>query len=143
MNITDTKCKSFAHGYTHFCTGCKTFSSAQIDDSCGWGAVNYCPCCGDEKLLTTTEELLDFCEQKDTDPVNFYKAFPREQKIPNSRTGATPRQVEWIVNCVMADKAKHIPVTIESLTSQLGYYKEIVEKVFKELNITETEEYFL
>lgn len=139
MNITEIKFKSFAHGYTHYCTQYGLFFSARFDSDLG-SEIEYCPCCGDDNLLSDIEELLDHCESYNTDPVNFYKAFPRDKKIPNSRTGATPRQVEWIVNCVIADKEKKLPVTIESLAAQLGYCRELVQKVFEELHITETTE---
>lgn len=139
MNITKIKFKTFANGYSHFCAGCGIFFSAQLDADYAL-EVNCCSCCGDERLITDIEGLLDYCEHKNTDPVNFYKAFPRNELIPNSRTGATPRQVEWIVGCVKSDKGKKLPVTIESLGAQLGYYKEMVKKVFEELHITEDRE---
>jgi predicted RNA-binding Zn-ribbon protein involved in translation (DUF1610 family) len=135
MNITNVKAGNFANGFSHFCPNCGRFFSVQFMD--GEDEIGYCPNCGEEFLLTTIDGLLDHCATHHTDPVNFYHAFSPNEPIPQSRTGATPKQVEWIVGCVTSDKQKKLTVTAESLAAQLGYNKEIVTKVFEELHITE------
>jgi hypothetical protein len=137
MDITSVNPGAFANGFGYFCTGCGRFFSVQGNDDYIERA-DYCPYCGKEEPLTTVAELLCHCDFNFTDTVNFYSAFPPDEPIPQSRTGATPRQVEWIVGCVTSDKEKKTPVTIESLAADLGYDKEIVAAVFEELHITET-----
>jgi len=138
MNITNTKPDAFANGFDYFCVNCGRFFSAQIMDDNGDIAVSFCPHCGESDLIDSIEGLLTHCDDHFTDPVNFYHAFPSGEPIPHSRTGATPKQVEWIIGCVISDKQKKLPVTIESLAAQLGYDKEMVGRVFDELHITET-----
>ena len=142
MNITSVKTGGFANGFSYFCLDCGRFFSAQFMkqfmDADGEIEAEWCPNCGGGDLITGADILLDYCFNTGSDPVNFYHAFPPDEPIPNSRTGATPRQVEWIVGCVISDKQKKFPVTAESLAGQLGYDKEIVVKVFEELYITET-----
>ena len=138
MNITDIKFKSFANGYNHYCTDCRIFFSVQIMGSEGI-KVSHCPCCGGlYSRLSGIEALLIHCKNTNTDPVNLYHAFPHNEPIPQSRTGATPHQVRWIIGCAKADKEKNLPVTVDFLAGQLGFDKEIVKKVFEELHITET-----
>jgi hypothetical protein len=127
----------FANGFGYFCTGCGRFFSVQSDDD-GADRAYHCPYCGKDEPLTTAAELLAHCDFNFTDTVNFYGAFPPDEPIPRSRTGATPRQVERIVGCAISDKAKKIPVTVESLAARLGYDRETVAAVFDELHITET-----
>jgi len=144
MKITKVKAGNFANGFSCFCKNCGRFFSVrfllgdvvltQPDD-----AVEYCPYCGEDGILFSAEDLLDYLADNDTDPVNFYHAFPQDVPIPNSRTGATPKQVEWIVGCVISDRRKKIPVTAKSLADQLGYSRDVVKKVFEELHIPETE----
>jgi len=146
MNITNVKeNKNFANGFDYFCVECgkffsvkAAFFSAQLD--IGTLEVEYCPYCGEDNFLDSISELIDYCDENDTDTVNFYNAFPPDELIPQSRTGATPLQVEWIVDCVVNDKEKKLPVTIKSLAAQLGYDKKVVAAVFEELYITETGE---
>jgi len=140
MNITNfIKPGNFANGFSYFCLDCGRFFSAQFMDG-GNEGIGYCPDCGNSNLIDTIVELLDHCAFYHTDPVNFYHAFPPDEPIPNSRIEITPRQVERIVGCVISDKQRKLPVTIESLAAQLGYDKEIVAKVFDELHIAETME---
>jgi len=139
MNITSVKTGIFANGFSYFCKDCNIFFSVQIMDEYK-DETEYCPSCGGDALISSIEELLDHLSDHDTDPVNFYHAFPPDEPIPNSRTGATPRQVEWIIGCVTSDIEKKLPVTAESLAAQLGYNREVVVKVFEELHITETAE---
>jgi len=137
MNITTVNPDSFANGFSYFCTNCNMFFSVQAMNEYK-DVIEHCPSCGCDELICSAEELLEHCADNGTDPINFYHAFPPDEPIPNSRTGATPEQVEWIVGCVIGDKQKNLPVTAESLAAQLGYDKEIVVKVFDELHITET-----
>ena len=129
--------KPFANGFGYFCAECGIFFSVQMEPGV-IGGVNACPCCGGDAIIRSAEALLDYCICNLTDPVNFYSAFPPGEPIPDSRTGATPRQVEWIVGCAASDKQKKLPVSIGSLADQLGCNKEIVAAVFEELHITET-----
>jgi len=140
MNITNVKPDHFANGFDYFCVNCGNFFSAQVMDDDRDDAVLFCPHCGEDFLAERITDLIDHCVTHHTDTVNFYHAFPPDEPIPQSRTGATPKQVEWIVGCVISDKQKKLPVTIESLAVQLGYDKEMVTKVFDELHITETME---
>lgn len=148
MNITSVNAGGFANGLSCFCPNCARFFSAQFLDSGDNLLFNvfsdagmvFCPHCGCDELISSSEELTDYLVDHDIDPVNFYHAFPPDEPIPQSRTGATPKQVEWIVGCVISDKQKKIPVSIESLAAQLGYDEEIVRNVFYELHITETTE---
>jgi hypothetical protein len=149
MNITGVKPApdAFANGFSYFCTDCGKFFSVQVMDDdkdtdrvilCDQTIINYCPSCGGEWLYVSITGLLDHCDTYDIDPVIYYHAFPPDKPIPRSRTGATPKQVEWIVGCVISDKEKKFPVTVESLAAQLGYNKNVVRKIFEELHITET-----
>jgi len=140
MNVTIINPGAFANGFDHFCANCGRFFSVQFMDGDRYNTVSHCPNCGEDILITTIAELLGHCAAHQTDPVNFYHAFPPDEPIPNSRIEIIPRQVEWIVGCVISDKQRKLPVTIESLAAQLGYDKEIVAKVFDELHITETAE---
>jgi len=143
MKITSVKTGGFANGFGCFCADCGRFFSVQFLEgnvvvTRPADEVEYCPYCGEGNILFSVEELLDHLADHDTDPVNFYHAFPHGEQIPNSRTGATPKQVEWILGCVISDRWKKIPVTAKSLADQLGYSKEVVTKVFEELHIPET-----
>jgi len=138
MNITNTKPGAFANGFDYFCVNCGRFFSAQFMDNNHHVAVLFCPHCGEDFLIRGTPKLIDHCIKYHTDTVNFYHAFPPDEPIPHSGTGATPKQVEWIIGCVISDKQKKLPVTVESLAAQLGYDKEMVGRVFNELHITET-----
>jgi len=135
MNITSVKAGNFANGFSYFCPNCGRFFSVQFMG--GENEIEHCPNCG-ASPLSRVDDLLHYCADFGTDPVNFYHAFPPDKPIPQSRTGAAPKQVEWIVGCVMSDKQKNLPVTAESLAAQLGYDKEVVAKVFEELHITES-----
>ena len=128
---------NFANGLNIFCTECNSFFSVKEGPE-GDQCVQFCPFCGCDELIFDIDEFLEYLADSDTDPINFYKAFPLDELIPNSGTGATPRQVDFIVGCVMDDKQKKLPVTVESYAAQLGYDKEIIRKVFEELHITET-----
>lgn len=127
---------NFANGFNYFCTRCNTFFNAITNDSDD--PISCCPVCGDDFLVSSIDEFLEHLADNNTDPINFYQAFPPDEPLPNSRTGATPRQVDFVVGCVMNDKQKKLPVTVESYAAQLGYDEEIVRKVFEELHITET-----
>lgn len=138
MNIA-VKPGAFANGFDYFCGDCGRFFSAQTKDIFGnSGEVSFCPCCSQAEPIVSTAELLTYCEFNSTDPVNFYSAFPPDEPIPQSRTGATPKQVEWIVGCVISDKEKKLPVTVWSLAADLGYDTEVVRRVFEELHIIES-----
>jgi len=143
MNITSVKTGGFANGFSHWCSNCGRFFSAQfLEDGAVFAqpcdTIDYCPHCGGNKLISSAEELVDYCSNHGADTVNLYHAFPPEEPIPNSITGATPKQAERIMGCVISDKQKNLPVTAESLAAQLGYNREVVVKVFQELCITET-----
>ena len=141
MNIAAVTPKPFANGFDHFCPDCGVFFSVQYEkDKIRDIETENCPSCGGDLLMKSPEEITGYCNTYEIDPVNFYKAFPPDEPIPQSCTGATPRQVEWIIGCVISDKLKKIPVTIESLSSQLGYEKNIVAAVFEELHITQDKE---
>jgi len=140
MNITSVKTGNFANGFSFFCPNCGDFFSVQFykSDTVFAYSAEYCPSCGCDELITSVEELIDYLEDRDTDTVNFYNAFPPDEPLPNSRTGATPKQVEWIIGCAISERQDKFPVTVESLAAQLGYNKNVVAAVFEELHITET-----
>jgi len=142
MNITSVNAGNFANGFDYFCPDCGRFFSVQFMkqfmDADGEIEAEWCPNCGCDELICSAEDLLNHLADHDTDPVNFYHAFPPDEPIPNSRTGATPKQVEWIIGCSISDRDKKLPVTAESLAAQLGYNREVVVKVFEELHIPET-----
>ena len=128
---------AFANGFDYFCVNCGHFFSAQIADAIGnEGDVSFCPRCGEDCLAEKISDLIIYCVTNDSDTVNFYSAFPPDKPLPRSRTGATPEQAKWIVDCVISDKQKKLPVTAESLVNELGYDKKIVEAVLDELHIT-------
>jgi hypothetical protein len=139
MDITSVKPApgAFAHGFRYFCCDCNEFFSVYLKSKPA-RPIEACPLCGEFNFIYSIDGLLNHCADSDIDPVSFHHSFPHDELIPHSRTGATPRQVEWILGCVQNDKQKNIPVTIESLASQLSYSKAVVEKVFEELHITET-----
>jgi DNA-directed RNA polymerase subunit RPC12/RpoP len=135
MSITKTSRNpdAFANGFDYFCVNCGYFFSAQIADTLGnKGEVSFCPRCGEDILAERTLDLIDHCITNHADTVNFYSAFPPDKPLPHSRTGATPKQVEWIIGCATSST----PATIESLAAELGYDKKIVEAVLDELHIT-------
>jgi len=127
---------NFANGFNTFCPDCGIFFSVQIEPDV-IGSVCFCPYCGEDNLLTKTTDLVDHCLDNDTDPVNFYRAFPPDEPIPESRTGATPRQVSIIIDLVVARKQEKLPVTAEAIAGKSDFHIEIVRKVFEELHITE------
>jgi len=126
----------FANGFSHFCTECNVFFSVRAADAIGTAA--FCPYCGKEDPLASTGELLAYCDHELTDPVNFHGAFPPDEPIPQSRTGATPRQVEEIVSLVALRRRHRHPVTVESIAGPSAAHRDITGKVFEELHITET-----
>jgi hypothetical protein len=137
-NLTKPKKQnSFANGFDCFCPECERFFSIKIEPDINGGA-EFCPVCGEDDLIKNTKELLLFLEEKDTDPVNFYKAFPPDEPIPLSRTGATPLQVEIIFSMVVEKKRNKLPCTVESIAGDNERFRDIVQKVFEELHITET-----
>ena len=132
----NNKKTNFANGYNYFCTDCGIFFSVSVeaDVIC---AVKYCFCCAEDNIISSTEELLEYCNENDTDPVNFYKAFPLYEKIPQSCTGATPHEVSTIINLVGIRKQKALPLTVEIITLLTYFNADVVKKVFEELHITE------
>ncbi|MDR0301515.1 MAG: hypothetical protein LBI04_04280 [Treponema sp.] len=141
MKITNIKPApgKFANGFQYFCPDCGMFFSIQVMDITDSGCmVSICPHCGEDSLITTIDQLLRCCTMHGTDPVNFYHAFPPDEPIPHSCTKATPKQVEWIIGCVLNDKREKLPITVKSLAAELGYKEETIRKVFEELHITET-----
>jgi len=125
---------NFANGFNNFCGRCGHFFAVRVDEDIR-GFIKSCPICADENIIFTVDELLDHLQSNDTDPINFYKAFPPDEPIPNSRTGATPRQVANILQIVT--QRHDIPLTIESVAGNCEITQEIVRKVFEELHITE------
>jgi hypothetical protein len=131
------KKSNFANGFDNFCCECGVFFSAELEPDV-IGSVEFCPYCGEDLLIFTTKGILDHCTDHGTDPVNFYKAFPPDEPIPQSRTGATPRQVSIIIDLVAARKERKHPVTVESVAGPNDFLVDVVRKVFEELHITET-----
>ena len=128
---------NFANGFDNFCCECGVFFSVELEPDV-IGSVGHCPYCGEDLLFTSCADLVRYCLDNDTDPVNFYKAFPPDEPIPQSRTGATPRQVSMIIDIVVARKKKKLPITVENVAGPSDFCIEIVGKVFEELHITET-----
>jgi len=125
---------NFANGFNHYCAECTIFFNAKTEPADL--PVEYCPVCGkNEYVLNSVDELLDELEDNEVDPVNFYNAFPPDEPIPNSCTGATPRQVALILDLVA--NRHDIPLTIESIAGNCETSREVVRNVFKELHITE------
>lgn len=127
---------AFANGFGYFCTNCGRFFSAQIEDD--MGKVECCPYCGEYGPLTTVIDLLHYCADYDYDPANFHGAFPLDEPIPQSDTGATPRQVRVITSMAMLGRRERRPVTVGSIAAESGYPQGMVAKVFDELHITES-----
>ena len=145
MNIAGVKPGAFANGFDYFCPDCGVFFSVQNDlmaDAPGIALVplkpDFCPYCGENDLIGSTDGLLDYCAFKCADPVNFYHAFPLDEPIPQSETGATPLQVKIIESLVILDKQARRPVTADRIAVKSDTPREIVEKIFSELHITET-----
>jgi len=138
MNITSVKPGAFANGFDYFCLLCGHFFSVQVMDDAGENAVQFCPCCGEDALIASIDRLIAYCSDYNTDPVNFYHAFPLDEPIPQSRTGATPLQVKIIISLVILDKKAKRPVTVDRIAVKSDTPREIVEKIFDELHITET-----
>ena len=128
---------NFANGFNYFCCECGVFFSVELEPD-AIGSAEYCPYCGENNLAVSCNDLLSHCLDNDTDPVNFYKAFPPDEPIPDSRTGATPRQVSIIIDLVSARNQEKLPVTAENIAGPSDSHIEIVRKVFEELHITET-----
>jgi len=128
---------NFANGFDFFCPDCGIFFSVQLEPDV-IERVEYCPYCGGGNPIDELEIFLDHCACNAIDPVNFYKAFPQDEPIPGSDTGATPRQVSIIIDLVAARKREGLPVTIENIAGPSDSHVEIVKKVFEELHITET-----
>jgi len=128
---------NFANGHDYFCMDCNLFFSVRLHkDHIGQAA--FCPWCGEDTLIVTTDDLLNHCEDNDTDPVNFYHAFPQDEPIPQSCTGATPLQVEIIIGLVAMRKQEKLPVAIDGIAGESESDRDIVRKVFEKLHITET-----
>jgi len=125
---------NFANGYNHYCFDCNAFFSLKVEPDVIY-KPEFCPICGDDNLISSINELLYHLEDEDIDPVGFYKAFPPDEPIPNSRTGATPRQVAIIFDLVI--KRHDIPLTVESIAGNCETSQEIVRKVFEAFHITE------
>jgi hypothetical protein len=66
---------NFANGFKYFCADCGIFFDVKLEPDviC---CIEICPICGEENILRSIEELLEHLDDNDTDPVNFYKAFP-------------------------------------------------------------------
>jgi len=126
---------NFANGFNYFCIDCRKFFSVLVEPNDNVWKPEFCPICGDDNLVSSIDELLFHLEDEDVDPVNYYKAFPPDELIPNSRTGATPRQVANIFDLVT--KRHSIPLTVESIAGNCEVTREIVKKVFEEFHITE------
>jgi len=129
---------NFANGFNYFCSSCGTFFDVKLEPSVEENLrppIAVCPICGHDELICNIDEFLEYLEDNDTDPVNFYKAFPPDELIPNSLTGATPRQVAIIFELVT--KRHSIPLTVESIAGNCEVTREIVKKVFEEFHITE------
>ena len=62
---------NFANGINWFCKECGAFFSVQMDRDHD-GSIDCCPCCGEACPINTIEDLLLYCGDYDTDPVNFY-----------------------------------------------------------------------
>ena len=139
INITGVNPGAFANGFDYFCPDCGVFFSAQNSfEADAPVSPEFCPYCGENDLIDSTDELLDCCAFKCVDPANFYHAFPLDEPIPQSETGATPRQAKIIVSLAILDRQAKRPVTADSIAAQSDTPREIVEKVFNELHITET-----
>lgn len=140
MNINEVNSGAFANGFSCFCANCHTFFSVQImDEYPAIDEVEYCPSCGCNELISDTEELLNYCNNNYADPANFYTAFPPDEPIPWSCTGATPQQVKIIESLVILDLKGKRPVSVESTAAESGLPSDLVAAVFKGLNIAESE----
>jgi len=128
---------NFANGFDCFCMNCGEFFSAQFESG-DIGRAEFCPNCGEDLLVFTTDGISHHCFDHATDPVNFYRAFPPDEPIPGSRTGATPRQVSIIIDLVAMRKQGKLPVTAEGIAGHSSSLIETVRKVLEELHITET-----
>ena len=101
-------------------------------------AAEYCPLCGEHYLVNNTEQLLGACKEHRIDPVSVCSAFPPDEPIPGSRTGATPREVSIIIDLVAMRRHRGLPLTVEDIAGPCDTHIEIVKKVFEEFHITET-----
>jgi len=128
---------AFANGFEYFCPHCGAFFSLQYDSD-NLKDTHYCPSCSADELMTTTEELLEACSANCTDPVNFYNAFPPDEPIPQSRTGASPREVKTIIDIVSRRKAEKRPVTVDIVAQESYIPWKAVKRVFGELHITQS-----
>jgi len=125
---------NFYNGYNFYCADCKIFFNVETEPTDL--PVEYCPVCGKyEYVLDSIDEFLDELENINVDPVNFYNAFPPDEPIPNSCTGATPRQVAIIFDLVA--NRHDVPLTAEIIAGNCKTTIGIVRKVFEELHITE------
>ena len=138
INITGVNAGAFANGFDYFCPDCGVFFSVQSDLEDNIASADFCPYCGGNELIDSIDELLDCCDLKCADPINFYSAFPIDEPIPRSCTEATPRQVKIIESRVILDRQAKRPVTVYSIAAQSGIPRKIVKSVFDELHITET-----
>jgi len=141
MNVTGVKAGAFANGFDYFCINCGQFFSAQsttmIHNVSPAVEIAFCPYCGEDLLYSTIDGIQEHCFEHGTDTVNFYHAFPLDDPIPGSSTGATPRQVEAIITSVINRKKEKRLVTIGNTALSLDYPERVVEAVFDELHITQ------
>jgi hypothetical protein len=128
---------TFANGLQCFCAECGIFFSVQYETDMLM-VVEYCPSCGSDNLIGTTGDLLEYCANCKIDPVNFYSAFPPDEPIPQSCTGATPREVRTIVGIVVCRKKEKLPVTVDIVAMESSTFRTVAGSVFEELHIIET-----
>jgi len=129
---------NFANGLDHFCSACGMFFDVKLESAVEEDIrplIAVCPICGNDELISSIDEFLEYLEDSDTDPIGFYKAFPPDEPIPNSCTGATPRQVAIILDLVI--KRHDLPLTVENIAGNCETSQEIVRKVFDAFHITE------
>jgi len=132
----ENKKNSFANGYEYFCVDCGEIFSASFESD-DIDAAKYCPYCGEHFIVHGTKEILENCIKYNVDPVKFSSVFPPDELIPQSRTGATPRQVSIILDLVSMRRHKGLPLSVNDVAGPCDTHIDIVKKVFEELHITE------
>jgi len=128
---------NFANGFEYHCACCGEFFSVSLESGplC---TVEHCPLCGEHYVVNNIEQLLRACEEHRVDPVSVCSAFPPDEPIPGSRTGATPREVSIITDLVAMRRHRGLPLSVEDIAGPCDSQIEIVKKVFEEFHITET-----
>jgi hypothetical protein len=116
---------AFYNGFDYFCPCCLSFFSISGDHSVG--AIDYCPACGLNGLITDYRKLAEFCRENDLETAEYWEAFPPDEPLPYSRCAATPAQIRILFSIAAGCMRRREPVSIDGLCRQTGMAREVVQ----------------